>query len=381
MDGSHFVKKWSSLRTKRVHFGPDEMPLNGFVFYPEGKGPFPLVVMAHGNHMMDNYSDTGYDYLGELLASRGYIFVSIDENFLNGSPYDDLFIFNALEEENPARGLLILEHLKTWSEWNNTADNPFYRKVDMDQIALIGHSRGGEAISIAAAFNKLNAHPDNGNIKFDYNFNIRSLISIAGTDAQYKPMGKELPLNDVNYLVLHGAHDMDVTTFQGSKQYNRLHFTGQEEVMKSSVYIYGANHGQFNTSWGRGDTIGLGNRLFNLKQLMTPEEQEMIAKVFISSFLDATLKQKIEYRELFKDIGYAQQWLPDTMYISNYADSKTMLLASFNEDIDLHSTTIVGGKAEGENLLEWREERIKKKGARTYMALFVLDGIAVKMPT
>ncbi|MGG3841025.1 MFS transporter [Paenibacillus thiaminolyticus] len=372
VDGSAFVQKWSSLRTKTVGFGPDAMPLNGLVWYPEGDGPFPLVVIVHGNHLMTEYSDPGYDYLGQLLASRGYIFVSIDENFLNASPWDDMFMFSALEKENPARGMLMLEHLKTWKAWNQDRTNPFYQKVDMDHIALIGHSRGGEAITIAAAYNKLGAHPDNGNITFDYNFHIRSIISIAGTDLQYRPSGKPMPVDDVNYLALQGSHDMDVNSFRGSSQYHRTRFRGQGEFMKAAVYIYGANHGQFNRVWSRGDGVGLGNQLFNLKQLMPREEQETAAKVLISSFLDATLKNKKEYRAVFQDLGYAKQWLPDTMYISDYNDSRTMLIASFDEDIDVRSTTLPGGKLIGDNLQEWKEERVKMKfGEDLYSAVQV----------
>lgn len=370
VDGSSFIEKWSSLRTKTIGLGPDEMPLNGLIWYPEGEGPFPLVVAVHGNHLMTDYSDPGYDYLGNLLASRGYIFVSIDENFLNVSPYDDMFIVSALEKENPARGLLMLEHIKTWEEWNSNKNTPFYQKVDMDQIALIGHSRGAEAIAIAAAYNQLNTHPDNGNIKFDYNFQIRSLIAIAGTDRQYDPSGKPMSLQHVNYLTLHGAQDMDVNSFRGSSQYQRLSFSPDDDLMKASVYIYGANHGQFNRAWSRGDGVGLANKLFNLKQLMPREEQEMIAKVFISSFLDATLKDKKEYREVFGDIGFAKEWLPDTMYISNYFDSQSTIIASYNEDIDLQSTTMPGGKLIGENLQEWKEEKVKRKfGEDLYSAV------------
>ena len=39
----------------------------------EGAGPFPLVLIVHGNHDMAEFSDPGYEYLGELLASRGFI--------------------------------------------------------------------------------------------------------------------------------------------------------------------------------------------------------------------------------------------------------------------------------------------------------------------
>lgn len=51
----------------------------------------------------------------------------------------------------------MLEHVKVWNEWNKTKDNPFFGKADMSQIALIGHSRGGEAVTVAAAYNKLPA--------------------------------------------------------------------------------------------------------------------------------------------------------------------------------------------------------------------------------
>ncbi|WP_098744265.1 bacitracin amidohydrolase BahA [Paenibacillus sp. EZ-K15] len=370
VNASKFVEKWSSLRTKSLGFGPEDMPLNGKVWYPEGEGAFPLVLIVHGNHLMNDYSDPGYEYLGRLLASKGYIFVSVDENFLNVSPYEDMFLISPLLSENPARGLLLLEHLQTWKGWNSDPDHPFYQKVDMERIALIGHSRGGEAVAIAAAYNKLGRHPDHGDIKFDYNFSIRSLISIAGTDGFYKPQGKLLPLQDVNYLALHGAHDMDVNSLNGAKQYHRIRYTKGTNYMKSLVYIYGANHGQFNGGWGRGDMAGLGNQLFNLRQIMPRDEQETIAKVLISSFLDATLKDQRQYREVFRDLGYAKEWLPDTLYINNYNDSQTIVLADYEEDVDLQSTTIPGGILMGENLQQWKEEKVKvKMGEAEYSAV------------
>ncbi len=64
------------------------LPLNARVWYPGGKGPFPLVLIVHGNHADRDFSDPGYEYLGRLMASRGFIFASVDENFLNGAWYD-----------------------------------------------------------------------------------------------------------------------------------------------------------------------------------------------------------------------------------------------------------------------------------------------------
>ncbi|PAD90871.1 hypothetical protein CHH52_17300 [Shouchella clausii] len=187
------------------------------------------------------------------------------------------------------------------------------------------------------------------------------MIAIAGTDGLYKPAGKPLVLEDVNYLALHGAHDMDVSSFRTASQFHRIRFTEDTDYFKSSVYIYGANHGQFNTEWGRHDSIGLSNNVFNIAQLMPEEDQLEAAKVLISSFLDATLKEEHELRGVFQDLGYARDWLPDTMYISNYWDSNTTLIGNFEEDADPGTTTLPGGKFAGENLTLWSEEKVNMK--------------------
>lgn len=363
VDGSAFVDNWSSRRTKTFGFGPEAMPLNGTVWYPEGEGPFPLILIVHGNHNATDSSDLGYAYLGRLLASRGYILASIDENFLNSSPYDDLFVFDGLKDENRARGWLMLEHLKTWDKWNSKEGNPFHGLVDMQRIALIGHSRGGEAIATAAAYNEMTAYPEDANIKFDYRFNIRSLVSIAGTDMQYEPAGQPIELQDINFLALHGSHDMDVSSFAGANQYYRTQFTENREFFKSMVYIYGANHGQFNTSWGRNDSAGLGNMLFNRAELMPGEQQSLAAEVLISSFLEATLKENDQYRMVFQDLGYAREWLPETMYISNYWDASTTMVSSYEEDYDPGTTTLPGGRLEGESLKVWKEDKVEMEFA------------------
>lgn len=359
VDGSAFVGNWSSRRTNTFGFGPEAMPLNGTVWYPEGDGPFPLVLIVHGNHLATEFSDPGYAYLGKLLASRGYIFASIDENFLNISPYDDLFILDGLKGENRARGWLLLEHLKTWESWNASKGNPFYDKVDMQHIALMGHSRGGEAITTAAAYNQMTTYPEDATIKFDYHFNIQSLVSIAGTDMQYKPGGQPIELKDINYLSLHGSHDMDVNSFLGANQYYRTHFTEDRNYFKTYVYIYGANHGQFNTVWGRTDAAGIGNMLFNNSEILPGEQQIQAAEGLISSFLEATLKNNDSYRMVFQDLGYGKEWLPETMYISNYSDGNTTPLANYEEDSDPGTTTLPGGHLEGDSLKAWKEDKVK----------------------
>ena len=208
---------------------------------------------------MKDFSDPGYGYLGELLASRGFILVSVDENFINGN----------LRGENDGRGWLLLEHLERWRAWNDSSGSPFYHKVDMGNIALMGHSRGGEAVAVAAAFNRLSHYPDDATIKFNFNFDIKSIVAIAPVDGQYQPAGKPTPLENVNYLVFHGSHDGDVSAFSGLRQYQRIRFTDGKPWFKSAVYMYRANHGQWNTVWGNKDNGPRSGRWLELDALIS----------------------------------------------------------------------------------------------------------------
>ena len=184
VDASKLVSLGSSAKERNGYWGftPKEFPINGRVWYPVGDGPFPLALIVHGNHNMKDFSDPGYAYLGELMASRGFIFVSVDMNFINGG----------IREENDGRGWLLLKHLEAWRDFAVSDTNPFYQRVDMDRIALLGHSRGGEAVAHAAAFNRLDRYPDDANFEFDFGFGIRSVVAIAPVDGQYLPTGSTL---------------------------------------------------------------------------------------------------------------------------------------------------------------------------------------------
>lgn len=361
VDGADFVDGWSNRRTKRFGFGPEELPLNGHVWFPEEGGSFPLILIVHGNHPAPEYSDSGYDYLAELLASRGYIVASVDENFLNISLYDDRIFLQPLKHDNACRGWLLLEHLSLFEEWSRTESTPLFRKIDMDNIGLIGHSRGGEAIAIAHSFNEMKSFPDNPNITFDYHFSIKALISLAGVDGQYLPGGEPIVPEDVDYLAIQGSHDMDISTFMGYNQYDRVRYTGESDHFKSSVYVYGGNHGQFNSIWGRNDSLGLGSKILNEANLIPRDEQEQITKVLVSAFLDASMKNKSDYLAIFQNTQYAANWLPETIYINDYWDSHTISLLDFREDVDPASASLPGGTITGKNLSKWKEEIVETK--------------------
>lgn len=332
-------------------FDLKKVPINARVWYPDGAGPFPLVLIVHGNHDPEKFSDPGYAYLGELLASRGFILASVDENFING-----------LSEENDGRAWLLLKHLEAWKRFNETKDGPFYQRVDMTNIALMGHSRGGEAAAVAASFNTLKYYPDDFKQKFNFNFAIRSVVAIAPVDGQYKPTGQFTPLENVNYLLIHGSHDGDVSTAVGLRQYERLRFTGDEPRFKAVMFMYRANHGQWNTTWGNKDNGPRSGRSLDLRGLIDPELQRQFAKVVISGFLEATLHQKRDYVPMFRDHRTAGLWLPKTMYTTRFQENGYRALAEFDEDVDLTTGSGRGVVITGEHLSTWQEKAVPFRG-------------------
>jgi dienelactone hydrolase len=351
VDGSAMVSappEIAKARSKYWGFDFKKLPINGRVWYPEGDGPFPLVLIVHGNHNMKDFSDPGYGYLGQHLASRGFILVSVDENFINGN----------LRGENDGRGWLLLEHLKRWRTWNDSLGSPFYHKVDMSNIALMGHSRGGEAAPVAAAFNRLSHYPDDATIKFDYNFDIKSIVAIAPVDGQYQPAGKPTPVENVNYLVFHGSHDGDVSAFSGLRQYQRIRFTDGRPWFKSAVYVYRANHGQWNTVWGNKDNGPRSGRFLALDALIPPEDQRQFSRVYIGGFLEATLRGKKEYLPMFRDHRTIGQWLPKTMYITRFSENGYRALAGFDEDVDVTTGSVPGVTISADSISNWKEAPI-----------------------
>jgi hypothetical protein len=369
VDASLFFKDWKGWKEKLRHhfwgFGMDKLPLNARVWYPQGDGPFPLVLIVHGNHNMADFSDPGYEYLGQLLASRGFILASIDENFLNGW-------IVAPEKEQAVRGWMLLEHLKIWLAWNKTPGNVFYRKVDEKNLALMGHSRGGEAVATAALFNTLTYYPENADIRFNYHYSIKALVAIAPVDGQYKPAGEFRFIKDVSYFTIQGANDADVASFNGSRQYDHVRYSGTGDFFKSELYIYGANHGQFNTRWGRYDSGQPLGWFLDTKPLLDPTDQRQIAKVYLSAFLEATLHGRREYIPMFRDYRTIRQWLPKTYYMSRFQDPSYQTVANFSEDPDLTTTTLPGGSISASNLSIWKEGRIPyRRGDRSYNGVFL----------
>ncbi len=367
VDGSLLIDGWSGpagwARTSYWGFDAKRLPRQGRVWLPEGEGPFPLLLIVHGNHDMEDFSDVGYAYLGEFFASRGIITVSVDENFLNSSFVDLLGgLEGGLKKENDARGWLLLEHLKLWRQWNFDPQSRFYGKVDMDRIVLIGHSRGGEAAAAAALFNTLPFYPDDARVAFDYHFALRGIIAIAPSDEQYEPRGRPTNLSDVNYLVIQGSRDGDVQSYMGSSQYSRVTFDECGNCFKAGFYLIDANHGQFNTAWGRDDLDDAAGALLNLVPIMHGDTQRRVAQVLFGAFIEVVLHQQDDYRAFLANPATGLAWLgPEVRFVNQFASANETPIANFDEDDDLTTGSSTDVRITAVDLARWHEIQVPLK--------------------
>ncbi|MFD2611744.1 poly(ethylene terephthalate) hydrolase family protein [Paenibacillus gansuensis] len=359
VDASAYITKWKPLRTWFWGFDQHALPVNGRVWMPKGDGKFPLVLIVHGNHLMEQYSDAGYAYLGELFASRGFIAVSVDENFLNYSVWSGI-----PNQDMKVRAWMLLKHLQQLQELSSKEGSPFFGKIDWYQIGLIGHSRGGQAAAMAADRDRWFA--DDKGLDSLNGLNIKAVAAVAPTDTTVDHTAAKL--KDTYYFTMQGAQDGDVNNFNGEEQYIRSSFSEGTERFKSSLYIGEANHSQFNSDWGRMDNSMPDGILLSRKGMLKAAEQRKIAKVYLSAFLETALHGASEYRGLFKDYRTGLDWLPEAHYINRFEDGTFLSIDRFDED--RNKMELSGGTANAEgNGLSWTEQDAlnrdrKEKGTR-----------------
>jgi hypothetical protein len=265
-----------------------------------------------------------------LLASHGVIAATIDVNFLNG------FNFG----ENDARAIVHLEHLKQFRTWNGIGTHPLHGKVDLNRILIVGHSRGGEGVGHASFFNRLvSIKPDifSPVVSLDgsaglgpYRFGLVAAAAIAPTDRQYEPLSGPTVVPD-HYFLIHGSRDGDVSTFAGYNTYNRAHAvdlanpTVSDGKLKALLWVYGANHNQFNTAWASETPPAT---------TMPRADQEQVARVHLGALAQALLLDCPAYLDVLRDHAVAVTWVPaGADFVSQYQDAERIFLQHQQEGV------------------------------------------------
>ena len=103
----------------------------------DGETPYPLVILSHG------YPGNRYllSHLGENLASKGYVVVSIDHR---ESTYDDAQAFGSTLYNRPLDQLFVLRAI---AELGASSSRSFLAgRVDASRTGIIGYSMGGYGV-------------------------------------------------------------------------------------------------------------------------------------------------------------------------------------------------------------------------------------------
>lgn len=224
------------------------------VHYPTGLpgGPYPLILLMHGRHSTAYNPTTGqafsqwppsagrlsipsyrgYDYTSEILASHGYIVVSVSANGINARDN------GTTDRGARARAELIQTHLNLWRTFATTGGAPFGTtfagKVDLGNIGTMGHSRGGEGVVRHYLYNQAQGSP----------YTVNAVFPIAPVDYN-RPVINNVPL----FLILPYA-DGDVRDLQGIHFFDDARYSVPGDAApKYFVTIMGANHNYYNTYW------------------------------------------------------------------------------------------------------------------------------------
>jgi hypothetical protein len=219
--------------------------------------------------------------------------------------------------------------LATIRELRDHGDAAVLRKIDFNNAALIGHSRGGEAAVYATKLNAALSNP----LRIKAVMNISPsdlsrgcsaaarLVVPAGTTATTVLAPTPLttvPLSlsaadGVRYLVLYGSHDGDISgdgdnvpatitsTFQrdgtGFSLYDR------STCDKTIIFVRGATHNRFNTKWNGCANYGDFQHSFVSGScaapsptvtpdpvLLTPDQHKELAIFYARALLDRVLR-------------------------------------------------------------------------------------------
>jgi hypothetical protein len=231
---------------------PGPVELRASIHYPTPlAGPYPLIVFLHGRHAtcfngsgaaflewpctsgrQSIPSYQGYDYVSSVLASHGYVVVSISANGVNA-------VDNRVRDLGAlARAELIQKHLDILNGFNTTGGSPFGNKFigkfDMTRIGTMGHSRGGEGVVRHYVFNNDNGAP----------YGIKAVFALAPVDFN------RFVVNNAALTVLLPYCDGDVSDLQGVHFYDDARYNVPGDLApKHYTLVMGANHNFYNTIW------------------------------------------------------------------------------------------------------------------------------------
>jgi hypothetical protein len=264
------------------------VPLNASVHFPAdapgattpgqisvAQPHYPVVVVVHGNASQTT-SYLGYEYLLDHLAKNGFIAASI--HLQPGQTGTD-------------RARVLRRHLQIlFTMFGASAAN---------NVGIMGHSRGGEAVVIAARLNQQEA----------WGYAINAVISLAPTNQYtFENFGGAWAKP---FLVIYGSLDGDLGGISdtGFELYDHASM-----MKKSMMFVYRSCHDRYNTVWGDGDITSGWSSLTptDVPRVLSANAHQNIAKGYMAAFFRQYLLGETQWSGIFRG-----EWVPAAVQASD----------------------------------------------------------------
>ncbi|MBT8484170.1 MAG: hypothetical protein KJO43_01235, partial [Phycisphaerae bacterium] len=193
-------------------------------YYPTGiatMGRLPLITISHGN----GHNYTWYDYLGNHLASYGFVVMSHQNNT---GPGIETASTTTYEHTDAFLGQL-----------GSIAGGALVGHIDTTRILWIGHSRGGEGV--ARAYTRV----ENGSVVPE-NYEADDIVFVSSIAPNNSLGPGATQPREVNYHLLWGAADGDISGSGSSTGTWSFAIFERAEGFRQSTYVHGADHNDFN---------------------------------------------------------------------------------------------------------------------------------------
>jgi len=309
-------------------------------YYPQdiaSLGVVPLVVISHGN----GHEYTWYDYIGEHLASYGYVVMSHRNDTRPGIETASTTTLTNTDH--------ILGNLST------IGGGVLSGHVDGHRIAWIGHSRGGEGV--VRAYDRLR---DGVYTPANYDATDIVLISSIAPTVFYTVLDSDP--HDVDYHLIAGAADGDVRGSPDCLQCQSFRLSQAADGNVQVTYVQGAGHNDFNCC-GFDDATG--------PDLIGRAEAQQVAKSYFLALVEHYLMGNVPAKEYFTRMydgfhpsGIAEHVVVASTYrdalfggnyfLDDYQAGTSTTVASSGAAVAFDVSNVVEGKlADGDLSLEW----------------------------
>ena len=336
--------------------------LNGLIAVPPGEGgPYPVVLILHGNHHgcptdemgvdrwpcdpeaeQPNYR--GFEYLVRELAARGHVALSINIKAENTFGFGEPVPGERL-------GQLVDLHLQALATAAAGGPNDFglelAGRADPRRLALVGHSQGGEE-SLRLA-RQLGA--EGGATAGQAYGPVYGVLLLASTATAVEPAGG----SPVPLAIVLPACDGDVTSQEAQHFYEAARLAPGQAQWATSAWLERGNHNYFNQLLP--DDPFRGADRPDCEPILEPGVQQAFLFDYAADFMTTIWSQDAEARgEAAARLGLdVQAPAPDELYglparvatLAAAGDRQSLLVPATAEEL---ATNLLGGTVTEEGI-------------------------------